>query len=122
MDPKAKSTDPATMTPIALPGERTIALDCELFLGPAGPLPMTDVQHIHFADLTADLLATVKPSRIILLLFAAGYDAVTVVEMLEDLGYVGKLTVLAPALPRPRLVERELRSLGPGTRLTLISP
>ncbi len=122
MDPKEKSTDLAKMTPTAVTGERIIALDCEVFLGPAGPLPVTEVQHLHFADLTAELLTTVKPSLIILPLFAAGHDAMTVVVILEGLGYAGRLTVLAPALPRPRLVERELRGLGPGMRLTLISP
>ena len=122
MDPKEKPAAPSRMTPIAMVGERAIAFDCLLFLGPGGPLPMTGVTHLRFADLSAALLAATNPSQIILPLFAAYYDAMSAVEMLEDLGYIGKLTVLAPDLPKPRLVERELRSLGPGTRLTLISP
>lgn len=122
MDPKEKPDAPAGMKPIAMDGERAIAFNCELFLGPGGPLPMTGVTHLRLADLSAALLAAADPGLIILPLFATGYDAIAAVERLEELGYTGKLTVLAPELPKPRLVERELRSLGPGTRLTLIAP
>lgn len=122
MEPKGKPPDTAAMMPIALKGEKVIALDCELFLGPDGPVPMPNVTHLRFADLTADVLALLEPTLIILPLFAPNYDAMTAIETLEELGFAGKLTVLAPDLPRPRLVERELRSLGPGNRLTLISP
>ena len=110
------------MMPIAIEGEQTVALDCEVFLGPGGPLPMTGVTHLALSDLTAQILSALAPSLIILPLFSSGHDAMTVIERLEDLGYGGRLTVLAPELPKPRLVERELRALGPGARLTLISP
>ena len=59
---------------------------------------------------------------IILPLFGSGYDASSAIDELERLKYAGRITVIAPSLPRPSLVERELRALGPGARLTLISP
>ena len=111
-----------TATATALRGERIVALDCAALLGPAGPVPMTGVVHLRLADLTADLLAEAAPVTIFLPLIAPQGDAATAVERLEELGYGGRLIVLAPALPRPRLVERELRCLGPGARLTVISP
>ena len=117
-----KPADPARMTPIAMDGKRAIAFDCELILGPDGPFPMTGVTHLRFADLSADLLAATDPGLIFMPLFATSFDAMSAVELLEALGYIGKLTVLAPELPKPALVENELRSLGPGARLTLISP
>jgi hypothetical protein len=39
---------------------------------------------------------------------------------LQALGFGGAITVLSPRLPRPLLVEAELRALGPGHRLTLL--
>lgn len=122
MELKEKPATQAIFGPPAVTAEQAVAFDCALFLGPSGPLPMIGVAHFSFADLTADLLDATSPGLIILPLFAETYDAVAAVERLQELGYTGKLTILAPDLPKPRLVERELRSLGPGTRLTLISP
>lgn len=120
MQSKEDKPTPATTTPFTLQGERVLALDCEFFLGRLGLLP--DVKNFRYSDLSAALLALHQPSRIILPLFAAGFDATAAVEELEALGYRGRITVLAPDLPKPRLVERELQNLGPGARLTLISP
>ena len=105
---------------LALDDERVIALNCEVILGPSGPMPLADVTHMRLADLTAEVLLALEPSVIILPLFAADFDATTAIETLLDLGFAGRVTVLAPALPKPRLVERELRSLG--LQVTLISP
>jgi hypothetical protein len=103
-------------------GEIVVALDCEPLLDAKGPLPMVGVLHRHFSELGADLLAELKPHRIIVPLFATGYDAMAAIEVLEQLKFAGQITVIAPELPRPRLVERELRAQGPGARLSLISP
>ena len=44
------------------------------------------------------------------------------VEALMHLGYAGAISVIAPRLPDRAMVERELRALGPGLRLRLVSP
>ena len=72
------------------------------------------------AELTAELLVQARPDRVICMLFGAGLDAYAVIERLESFGYGGAITVLAPHLPRPKLVEAELRAIGPGRRLTLL--
>ncbi|MEO8245225.1 MAG: hypothetical protein ABI832_23370 [bacterium] len=105
-----------------LQGKVTLALDCDQVLGHSGPLPRQNIYHLRFSDLAAPLLAKLGPDLVILPLFASYYDANVAVEALQQLGYSGRITVLAPKLPRPRLVERELQVLGPGKRLTLISP
>lgn len=76
----------------------------------------------RFADLDAGLLARLRPVRVILPLLARTHDALAVVQRLEALGYTGQVTVIAPSLPDPRMVERELRSHGPGARLDVLSP
>jgi len=103
-------------------GEIVLALDCQALLAADGPLPMPGVIHRDYSDLGADLLARIAPTRVILPLFTTGHDAVAAIEALERLGFGGLITVIGPDLPRPRLVERELRAAGPGQRLTLISP
>lgn len=111
-----------TLAPLSLDGEAVIACDCELFLGPNGPLPMQGVTHLKLEEITAQILSAIGPTQVILPLFTAQHDAAMAIELLEELGYRGRITVLAPALPKPRLVERELRALGPGLRLTLVTP
>lgn len=99
-----------------------LALDCHGLLAPRGPIPLPRaVQHAS-ADLSAALLARLKPERIVLPLFAPACDAMAVIERLEALGYRGLIVVIAPPLPKPALVERELRALGPGDRLVLVTP
>lgn len=71
-------------------------------------------------QITAQLLASLRPDRVICALFGPAQDAYAVVEQLESLGYDGAITVLCPDLPRPKLVEAELRAIGPGLRLTLL--
>ena len=110
------------LSPASLQGQRVVALDCAALLGADGPFPITGVLHSRLADLDAAFLAEHQPGLMIMPLFAAGYDAMAATERLQDLGYVGRIAVLAPSLPKPRLVEAELRAIGPGDRLSLISP
>ncbi len=122
MNTKEKPANLLRLTPLSGTGEKALALDCEVLLGPDGPLPMADVTHMRLAELTVEILSAIRPGLIILPLFSVTHDAASAVEMLQAMGFAGAVTVLAPELPKPRLVERELRSLGPDMRVTLISP
>lgn len=122
MDPRDHSKAAPGVAPFAQGGEGTLACDCEALLGPDGPMPLTGVTHVRFAGLTAALMDRLRPSHVIAPLFSPDHDATAVIERLGELGYSGRITILAPPLPRPALVERELRALGPGARLTLVSP
>ena len=116
---------PDVLVPLTLAlqaGEVVVALDCALLLGDKGPFGVKGLIHHSFSGLDAGFLARVQPGMLVLPLFAAGYDAVVAVETLEALRYQGRIAVLAPDLPKPRLVERELQALGPGARLMLITP
>lgn len=79
-----------------------------------------DVIHARFAALDAAFLQEIAPACIVFPLFSRGHDAIQVIERLDELVYSQAMIVLARALPRPAMVESELRSLGPGSRLTLI--
>ena len=110
------------IAPATLNGQRVVAIECDLLLGPDGTFPIPGTLYIRFADLDAAFMTQNQPGLMIIPLFAAGYDAITVTERLQDLGYAGRIAVMAPNLPKPKLVEAELRAIGPGERLSLISP
>ncbi len=97
-----------------------LALNCQGLLGTTESATKAMVAHRNFADLDGNMLALTCPDLVIMPLFAADQDATAMIERLVALGYQGKVAVLAPTLPNPRLVERELRGLG--LRVTLISP
>jgi hypothetical protein len=108
------------MTP---PSDRAERLLCVDISATAAPLTRNEVGEVittSLEELTGDILASARPDRVICTLFGAGLDAYAVIERLESLGYRGQITVLAPQLPRPSLVEAELRAQGPGRRLTLL--
>lgn len=115
---------PATF-PVQTTGEpvRLLLLDLDqggeadaILAGVAGEVQLV---HLRFAGLTAAALIEIAPGCVIMPLFARGHDAMQVIEQLEDWGFDQAMIVLARALPRPAMVEAELRSLGPGQRLTL---
>jgi hypothetical protein len=115
---------PIPMTPPAdrasLAVERLLCVDISTTAAPMTRNEMGEVLSTSLSDLSADVLASARPDRVICTLFGAGLDAYAVIERLECLGYAGQITVLAPPLPRPKLVEAELRAQGPGRRLTLL--
>jgi len=119
MDPNSKT--PATSALNFLAGRAVLAVECDRLLDVQGPFPLQGAHHCRLTDLKGDFLDRAAPNFVILPLFTGGYDAMTAVALLEDLGYRGRIVVLAPFLPKPDLVERELRQIGPGNRLVMIS-
>lgn len=110
----------ARALPHLLEAESVLALNCDGLLGPSETTTKARVSHGTFAALDGNMLALTSPDLVIMPLFTADQDATAMIERLMALGYQGKVAVLAPTLPKPRLVERELRSLG--LQVTLISP
>lgn len=104
----------------SLAAERLLCVDISAQAAPLIRDERGCVITTSLTELTASLLETARPDRVIFTLFGAGVDAYAVIERLEDLGYAGAITVLCPPLPRPKLVEAELRAQGPGRRLTLL--
>ncbi|MBI1171453.1 hypothetical protein GC209_08640 [bacterium] len=71
--------------------------------------------------MTPELLAEIGPTAVLMPLISAEQDALIMIEALALLGFSGTILVLAPPLPNPELVERELRAVGPGLQLMLVS-
>lgn len=78
------------------------------------------VASISLNALTPSIIAQHQPDVILFALFSPMQDAISVIERLELIGYGGHIRVICPVLPKPALVEAELRALGPGLRLSVI--
>ena len=66
------------------------------------------------------LLDKLRPDQVITPLFAEGYDAVDVAENLSLFGYCGQLIAIAPRLPNPRIIEREMREYAYAMNFELV--
>jgi hypothetical protein len=92
----------------------------------AGPWPgvATDAQVVvvPYADLTLTQIKNILPDVIVLPLFGAGFDALDALARLVGMGFLGRVVVTRPHLPRPDLIARELASIAPGLDITLTGP
>lgn len=86
----------------ALAGGRTL---CKLGLG--------DVTALRLAEERADVIGCP--------LMSGAVDALCVIAALEEARFGGTLLVVAPALPDPAMVERELRAATKGFSLRLVT-
>ncbi|WP_425090320.1 hypothetical protein [Tropicimonas sp. S265A] len=77
---------------------------------------------ICVTQIDPDFLDTRRPEVVLTPLVSATFDAVEVAEALWCAGFTGELIVMAGPLPRPKLVESELRAVAPGVTLTLNVP
>lgn len=77
------------------------------------------MQVICLSQITDELLDKLRPNVVMTPLVSDSFDALEVAEVLYCAGYTGELIVIASKLPRPKLVERELRDSAPGLRVTL---
>jgi len=96
-------------------GGMTVALGCAL---PDG------VEGVSLAGpeaLDAVLLATLEARQVICPLVAEAFDALAVAARLVQLGFAGPLVVLAPPLPNPRMVEREIRNQSGGMQVRVVT-
>ena len=121
-------TEPLPISPKAAlhrltvrPGDGILAIDCEDLLR-AIDFDADKIAHHAAWDLSAELITRLRPAVVMLPLFLPQSDAMTLIEALEAMGYHGQIIVLGPKLPKPDLVEQELRGLGPGSRLRLVTP
>ena len=93
-----------------------------LVLGDLSRWTLPDADHpgrreIHFAepaDLSAELLALVRPAIILSPLVLVRTDALDIARTLADLRYPGTYRILADRIRDRDLVRREIRSAAPG--------
>lgn len=74
----------------------------------------------HPEEIDAALLARVQPEKVICPMIGADYDALSVANLLRSLDFAGVLVVVAPDLPNPRMVEREIRNQAGGLQVRVV--
>lgn len=74
--------------------------------------PDAQLQAMRYGALGDECLMKYRPELIVTPLFSERFDAVDVAETLAFAGYYGELWAIGPALPNPRLIERELRDVA----------
>ena len=108
-----------TSRPAATEAEATAPSTRAIVLGfPAHPPESIAIDGPEKLD--AVLLATMAPDKVICPLFAQDYDALVVAQILSRLGFGGTLVVVAPDLPNPRMVEREIRNQAGGIKVAVV--
>jgi|GEM_PF-3207582 len=73
-----------------------------------------------FSELTAELLARVKPDCILAPLVGIECDVVEVASRLNRLGYHGLLLAVTGPLPNPTVIRAEVRAANPNLTFDLI--
>lgn len=91
-----------------------------LVIGPVTTQSEITTVAVNLAAVDAALLAQLLPERVVCPLFARDFDAMAVAAHLSALGYGGKLTIIAPDLPRPAMVAREIMAQAPGVDVELV--
>lgn len=78
-------------------------------------------EYVAFHKLTLPLIAHIEPDLVISPLFNESFDAVEIARRLEAAGFCGRYVALAPNLPNPGVVAREVRALTPCMQFELYS-
>jgi hypothetical protein len=76
---------------------------------------------LHYGGLSDLAQDKYRPELVIAPLFSESFDVVDVAETLAFAGYYGELWAVGPALPNPRLIERELREFAGTIAFRLIT-
>lgn len=77
--------------------------------------------HAVWSAVSAALLARVLPDAVIAPLCGEDFDVIDLAERLSAWGYGGCLLVVAPPLPDPELVLREIASACPGIAVRIVA-
>jgi len=72
-----------------------------------------DVAFAEYFELDSTLLELVQPEIVLSPVFSSNFDCADLSLRLSDLGFTGSYRALATELPRPAMVEREIRVLCP---------
>ena len=73
-----------------------------------------------FVDVPARLQQPLAPEVVLSPLFARGFDAMDLAEVLNDLAFAGEYRVFARALPRPQMILREVKERWPDLDFDLV--
>lgn len=79
-----------------------------------------DLTCLPFTEVSAEALDRIRPDVVFSSLVGPGFDCLDLAERLVDAGYRGKYRAVAPPVPDPKLVRREITERFPALDFDLI--
>ena len=73
--------------------------------------PHRAMAFVGFNDVTAAILDRLSPSLIVSPVLAQTFDCIELATLLHQLGFTGSYRAVADCLPKPDLIEREVRQI-----------
>lgn len=70
------------------------------------------IHYTIFADVTAARLAELRPILVVSPLMCRSFDCLDLAVRLQQLGYQGKLRILAPNVTKPAMIRSEILNTG----------
>ncbi len=83
-------------------------------------LPSGGIAFLSFHEVTDTLLNDLNPSMIISPVLARHFDCIELAVLLHNLGYSGAYRAMAKDMPKPELIEREVRQICPRLNFKLL--
>lgn len=74
-------------------------------------LPNGAVAFVGFRDVTSEMLNHLAPTVIVSPVLALSFDCIELATLLQHLGYTGSYRAVSNSLPKPELIEREVRQI-----------
>lgn len=74
-------------------------------------LPKGQIAFVSFAEVTGEALEHFSPAVVYSPVLAPSFDCIELALLLNQLGYEGPYRAVAQHLPKPDLIEREVRQL-----------
>lgn len=75
--------------------------------------PSSGVTFVAFHEVTESTLNEINPSMVYSPVLAPTFDCIELALLLHNLGYTGAYRAMAKDLPRPALIEREVKQICP---------
>lgn len=87
-----------------------------------GGLPASrEVAYASFADVTLENLEKWEPEIIVSPVLSRSFDCIDLAQRLADIGFEGGYRAIGLNLPRPKMIEREIRELCPRLDFKILS-
>lgn len=84
--------------------------------------PKGDISFLAFHDVNEFALAVIQPSIIYSPVLARNFDCIELAMLLQNIGYTGIYRAVIQDLPKPELIEREVRQMCAGLRFEIVQP
>ncbi|MGR3511680.1 MAG: hypothetical protein ACU0GG_02865 [Paracoccaceae bacterium] len=84
------------------------------------PLPTSGLAFVALHEVTQATLDDLQPSVVFSPLLAKNFDCIDLAVLLNGLGYSGEYRAVAVGIPKPDLIEREVRQLCPQLKFSIV--